>query len=274
MPPAADVRFQHVGGGSINETYYVEWGQQRFFCKLNSASKFPQLFQMESAGLELLASGSVISTPAVIDCFEAQEQQVLLLEWIEPGERTDLFWQRFGERLAALHYQSAAQFGLDKDNYMGSVPQRNRQHGSWTTFFSEERLHLMVERCAQKGQLGKTHQQLFAQLEKRLPEIFEVAAPSLLHGDLWSGNFLCNTREEPVLIDPASYYGHRAVDLAMTTLFGGFRRPFYEAYHHHFPLPANYEVQWRVCNLYPLLVHLYLFGSSYLPQIEQTLKQF
>ena len=98
--------------------------------------------------------------------------------------------------------------------------------------------------------------------------------PALLHGDLWSGNFMCNASSKPVLIDPAVYYGHRSMDLAMTTLFGGFRQTFYEAYNFHFPLPYNYEQQWAVCKLYPLLIHLYLFGLGYLPQIERTLKQF
>ncbi|HVF97476.1 MAG TPA: fructosamine kinase family protein, partial [Flavisolibacter sp.] len=114
----------------------------------------------------------------------------------------------------------------------------------------------------------------FENIDKRLEEIFEEEKPSLLHGDLWSGNFMCNLKGEPVLFDPAVYYGHRSADLAMTTLFGGFKPSFYEAYHHHFPLPANYKEQWAACNLYPLLIHLYLFGTRYLSQIEETLRQF
>ena len=216
----------------------------------------------------------MIKTPVVIDCFEAEDKQVLLLEWVQEGERTESFWKCFGEKLAALHRVSHDAFGLHEDNYMGSVPQQNTPHLNWSSFFAAERLIPLVQKCAAKKLLQPQHLAQFEAIEKELPSFFEEEKPSLLHGDLWSGNFLCTQDAEPVLIDPAVYFGHRSVDLAMTTLFGGFRRPFYEAYHYHFPLPSNYEEQWAVCNLYPLLIHLYLFGSGYLSQIQQTLKRF
>ena len=268
------VQFAGIGGGSINETYRISFGDGSIFCKLNSVSKFPQLFQTECLGLELIGRQGLIKTPAVIDCFEQDDTQVLLLEWIQPGKRTEAFWKTFGEQLAALHYVSADCFGLHEDNYMGSVPQSNHQHKTWIEFFATKRLQPMTNRCYQKQLLNKTHLQRFENLEKRLAEIFNDEKPSLLHGDLWSGNFMCNQTSEAVLIDPAVYYGHRSIDLAMTTLFGGFRSPFYEAYNYHYSFPKNYEAQWAVCNLYPLLIHLYLFGSGYLPQIERTLQQF
>lgn len=273
-PPVTALNVLPIGGGSINKTYRISFDDRSVFCKMNSASRFPQLFEKEKAGLEFIARQNLINTPAVIDCFEEADAQILLLEWIEPGERTKTFWKIFGEQLAALHHVSADYFGLQEDNYMGSVPQCNRPHKTWTYFFAQERLQPMIERCFQKQQLNQKHLRQFENLEKRLTEIFGDEKPSLLHGDLWSGNFMCNQASEPVLIDPAVYFGHRSMDLAMTTLFGGFRGGFYEAYNHRFPLPKNYEEQWAVCNLYPLLVHLYLFGSSYLPQIENTLKRF
>ena len=210
----------------------------------------------------------------VIDCFEEEDTQILLLEWVTPGERTDAFWKRFGESLAALHTLSSDEFGWHENNYMGSVPQSNHPHKTWTEFFTQERVAPMIRRCFEQRLLSKPHLKQFQNLEWRLNEIFEEEGPSLLHGDLWSGNFICNGQSQPVLIDPAVYYGHRSTDLAMTTLFGGFRQPFYEAYNHCFPLPYNYKEQWAVCNLYPLLIHLYLFGSGYLSQIEETLKRF
>lgn len=269
-----DLRLQSIGGGSINETYRITFSNRTLFCKINSATKFPHLFVKESKGLQLLAAQNKIKTPSVIDCFEAEGYQVLLLEWVQEGERTERFWRRFGEQLAALHQVSKEYYGLNEDNYMGSVPQQNTPHESWIIFFTEERLKPMVKRCAEKKLLRSQQLTQFEALQKKLTLIFEEEKPSLLHGDLWSGNFLCNQAAEPVLIDPAVYYGHRSIDLAMTTLFGGFRQPFYEAYHYYFPLPSNHEEQWTVCNLYPLLIHLYLFGSSYLPQTERTLKQF
>jgi fructosamine-3-kinase len=122
--------------------------------------------------------------------------------------------------------------------------------------------------------MTNNHALKLEKLYTRLSSIFNEEPPALLHGDLWSGNFLCNKNSEPVVIDPAVYYGHRSTDLAMTTLFGGFHESFYEAYHFHFPLPTNYLEQWDVCNLYPLLIHLHLFGKSYLPNIENILQQF
>lgn len=267
------LHFQSVGGGSINDCYCISFDDENLFCKVNSANKFPHLFQKEKAGLALIAKQSLIKTPTVIDCFEGNDTQILLLEWIQSGNRTETFWKAFGEQLAALHLITAESFGFTEDNYMGSVPQSNHQHKTWTAFFAEERLQPMIERCYQKRQLNKTHLFQFENLTKHLPILFEGEKPSLLHGDLWSGNFMCNQNNEPVLIDPAVYYGHRSMDLAMTTLFGGFRQPFYEAYNYQFPLPKNHEAQWAVCNLYPLLIHLYLFGASYLPQIEKTLQR-
>ncbi len=269
------INFQSVGGGSINETYRVQLSEMTVFCKINSATKFPQLFRKEAAGLKLIAEQAVIKTPVIIDCFENANEQVLLLEWVREGERTDTFWKALGKQLAALHCSTTAAFGLDEDNYMGSVPQQNKPCANWIDFFIRQRLEPIIKRCINKNLLTNLHLNQAEKLYQRLPIIFEEdEPPSLVHGDLWSGNFMCNSNSEPVLIDPAVYYGHRSVDLAMTTLFGGFHQSFYEAYNYHFPFQINYKEQWEVCNLYPLLIHLYLFGASYLTRIEQTLNKF
>lgn len=272
--PSKPISLHPIGGGSINDCYRVNLSNETLFCKTNSASAFPGLFQKEVAGLALVAKQGIIKTPSVIDCFEEGDTQVLLLEWTEPGERTETFWKAFGEQLAALHQTANESFGLNEDNYMGSVPQSNRAHHTWTAFFVQERIAPMTQLCFDKMLLSKSHLHQFQNLQSKLDSVFETEKPSLLHGDLWSGNFLCNKAGRPVLIDPAAHFGHRSVDLAMTTLFGGFRPSFYEAYHHHLPFPKNAEEQWAVCNLYPLLIHLYLFGASYLPPIERTLQRF
>ena len=154
---------------------------------------------------------------------------------------------------------------------MGIVPQKNSAEKEWSLFFQKHRLMPLVKYCLDKNLLSSKHENQFHDLYDKLPSIFNIEEPSLLHGDLWSGNFMCNQYSEAVLIDPAVYFGHRSADLAMTTLFGGFDRSFYEAYHYHFPFPDNYQQQWDVCTLYPLLIHLLLFGKSYLHQIEETL---
>ncbi|MBB1283045.1 fructosamine kinase family protein [Flavisolibacter sp. BT320] len=263
-----------VGGGSINETFRIRFGDDHLFCKINSATKFPQLFSREASGLKTLGAAGKIKTPTVVDCFEKEGYQFLLLESIEQGERTTGFWKQFGEQLAALHKVKSETCGLDEDNYMGSVPQQNHRVKDWCSFFSDYRLTPMINRCAKATLLSSNDQFLFEKLISKLSAIFDDEKPSLLHGDLWSGNFLCDANAQPVLIDPAVYYGQRSMDLGMTTLFGGFRQPFYEAYQYHYPLPKNHEEQWADCNLYPLLIHLYLFGAGYLSSIRDTLKKF
>jgi fructosamine-3-kinase len=266
--------WQSVGGGSINETYRITTAKGSFFCKMNSAVNFPQLFRLEANGLAFLDQQQVIRIPEVIDHFELNGQQVLLLEWISSGERTDHFWKNFGRQLAFLHMRSSDHFGLNENNYMGAVPQDNSPSADWTTFFRDKRLHPLVSMCHQRSLLQSRHVTLFEKFYGRLQALFEPEPPSLLHGDLWSGNFMCDQHAEPVLIDPAVYYGHRSMDLAMTTLFGGFQPAFYEAYHFHFPFSSNYREQWEAANLYPLLIHLLLFGKSYLRGIEEKLMAF
>ncbi|HYE56422.1 MAG TPA: fructosamine kinase family protein, partial [Chitinophagaceae bacterium] len=145
---------------------------------------------------------------------------------------------------------------------------------NWCDFFREKRLQPQIDLAKRQELLSAQLLSSFEKLYKKLPDIFPTEAMSLLHGDLWSGNFLCGEAATPVLIDPAVYYGHRSMDLAMTTLFGGFDQRFYEAYAHWYPLPANYAEQWEVCNLYPLLIHLNLFGQGYLSSIAAALRRF
>ena len=157
---------------------------------------------------------------------------------------------------------------------MGALPQMNAQKEDWIDFFIHFRLHPQIKLAEEKKLLWGKHIVTFENIYARLTSIFNNERPALLHGDLWSGNFMYNESSQPVLIDPAVYFGHRSMDLAMTTLFGGFNKLFYESYNYHFPFPDNYDEQWEICNLYPLLIHLNLFGSSYLGQIESTLRKF
>ena len=265
-----------IGGGSINQTLQLKLADNHFFfCKINNAQSFPHLFLKEKTGLETIGKTGTIKVPKVVAYSVFDHNQILILEWIESGVKDEKFFRRFGEQLAHLHQCSGKEFGLGYDNFMGSVPQQNTASNNWSDFFIQNRLQPMVKRCFGKGLLTPADLQLFTKTELLLPTLFsETQAPVLLHGDLWSGNYMCNKAGEPVLIDPAVYYGHPAADLGMTTLFGGFDATFYESYHYHLPLPANHKQQWEICNLYPLLIHLYLFGSGYLGSIRQTLKAF
>ncbi len=263
-----------VGGGSINKCFLVQTPSKKFFCKINDSKKFPSLFLKEKAGLLQLNELSSFSVPRVIDCFEQFDSQFLLMEYIEEGEKTDSFWKMFGEKLAMMHSVSAKFYGNTENNYMGSVKQDNTWMEDWTSFYREKRLKPLLQSCFQHNLLQSQHLDDFEKLFKKLRDVFEINKPSLLHGDLWSGNFMCSKENEPVLIDPAVYYGHPAMDLGMSTMFGGFNKIFYEAYNHHAPFPSNYHEQWEMAQLYPLLIHLLLFGKSYLGRIEQTIARF
>jgi protein-ribulosamine 3-kinase len=261
---------ERVAGGSINDNYRLFTKNRAVFCKVNSATKFPQLLEKEKRGLDTLASYN-IRTPAVVDFFISGDQQILILDWIQPGKRTTCFWKRLGEQVAGLHQVSNKYFGLDEDNYMGSVPQQNEPILNWTDFFINRRLVPMVEKCHLL--LPEGWERRFEKLYGRLPHIFPGSPPALLHGDLWNGNLICDINEEPVFVDPAVYFGHPAMDVGMTMLFGGFDKVFYDAYQHHAVLSLD-EKQCELCNLYPLLIHLYLFGRNYLPSIENLLFKY
>lgn len=266
-------QFKPIGGGSINEVYLVETDKNnRFCCKVNSASKFPQLFPLEAKGLMQLQPH--IKVPEVIGWGEEAGFQYLLLQWVNQDTPTSHFWKSFGAALAALHAVKGPYYGAAENNFMGSVSQNNEPSDDWGWFFAQRRLLPIAQKCQEAGLLRNNELSQVESLVAFVPGLFEAAAPSLLHGDLWSGNYLCGSNNQPVLIDPAVYYGHPAVDLAMTTLFGGFDRQFYEAYHFHAPLSSHHKEQWEICNLYPLLIHLLLFGTSYLHPIRKTLQRF
>jgi protein-ribulosamine 3-kinase len=269
--------FMSVGGGSINQAWQVTANGQKFFCKVNDSKQYPGLFEKEANGLKALRQANCIQTPAVIGVHYKYEQQLLLLQWVEKdSRRTDAFWKRFGRELAALHSWKGGQAmpGFEEDNYMGALPQYNSPMDNWCDFFRERRLKPQADLAKRRQLLPVPLLSSLDNLYKKLPDIFPAEDTSLLHGDLWSGNFLCGEAGTPVLVDPAVYYGHRSMDLAMTTLFGGFDKRFYEAYAHWHPLPANHAEQWEVCNLYPLLIHLNLFGQGYLSSIAAALHRF
>lgn len=272
--PIEALQVRPVGGGSINQTYKLSFSNTHtLFCKINDAKTFPHLFLKEAQGLEALRKTNSIKTPKIVWQSDFETYQFLILEWIESGARTTAFFKTFGAQLAALHQNTNQHFGWETNNYMGSVPQQNNFKKDWNSFFVEQRLEPLVQQCLTKKLLSQTEHEDFKKLYLELPQFFNAnEKPALLHGDLWGGNYMCTQDSKPVLIDPAVYYGHRSMDIAMTTLFGGFDKAFYESYQYHFPLPTEHKGQLKICNLYPLLIHLLLFGRSYLTSIQQTLR--
>lgn len=269
------IKISTVAGGSINQTYKILSGANTFFCKVYHTTRGHEDFLIKEVhGLNFLKKFNCIRTPEVIWHGVHDDTQILLLEWIEQGARSRSFWKKFGEQLAALHQHQGEHFGLDENNYMGALPQENTPHSDWCDFFRECRLKPQISLAEKNNLIDAKTQHHFEIIFGRLNDFFPSSKPSALHGDLWSGNFLCDEKGNPVLIDPAVYYGDRNVDLAMTTLFGGFDQDFYESYHYHLAIADNQKEQWDICNLYPLLIHLNLFGKGYLSSVGSILKKY
>ncbi len=262
---------QAISGGCINRAAKIVYGNTAFFVKWNNKSQSGTMFETEAAGLQLLASAKAIGIPAIVGHGKAGDTHFLVLEYIEQHRPAADFWEKFGLQLAALHGTSQSRFGLGYTNTIGSLPQSNRFYASWPDFFRNERLNPMILLAENAKRMDADLLKKFELLYSRLDKLFPPEKPALLHGDLWSGNFLCSPQNLPFLIDPAAYYGNREADLAMSLLFGGFDKRFYEAYHHAFPLEKGWQERANIFNLYPLLVHALLFGESYLHQIRQNL---
>ena len=263
-----------ISDGDINQAMLLETTAGRFFVKTNSNSVAGRMFETEALGLNLLAATGAIRTPTVAGFGETEVGGFLLLEYTETGYRPAGFWEEFGTAMADLHRHSAPVFGLGHDNFIGNLPQSNCQHDGWPDFYVSERLLPQLEIAEQKQQLQPADFQDFERLFKLLPELCPTEPPALVHGDLWSGNFLCNAQGQPVLIDPAVSYSHRETDLAMSRLFGGFDRQFYRSYEAAWPLASGFEQRLFVYQLYYLLVHLNLFGGGYVRQVRSILAEF
>lgn len=256
-----------VSGGSIAQTNLIKFEDGRT-CLLKTGSEHSDVFFKEASGLKEIQKTACIRTP-VVYCVE---EELLLMEFIEPGHKDQNFFIKFGKQLADLHRHTSFKFGFKEDNYIGSTPQLNIPKGteseSWIDFYYNKRLLYQYKLAEQNQLVGNELKNGFLVLENRIEEILEGSEekPCLLHGDLWGGNYLCDLGSNPVLIDPAVYYGHREADLAMTKLFGGFTNEFYQSYSKHNPLPQGYDYRENIYLLYHVLNHLNLFGSSYYGQ--------
>lgn len=264
---------RRLAGGCIHHAVGLETSEGMFFLKWNNADQAGN-FSAEQRGLRLLAEHTKNFTAVPLTYGSNDHFSFLLTEFIEQGSPAPDFWRDFGERLAGLHRNTAPLFGLDHDNFIGRLPQSNRQHPDYVSFFTRERLRPQVQRAQVAGLIGTETGRAFERLFGLLPELLPDEPPALLHGDLWQGNFLCGPEGRAVLIDPAVYYGHREAEIAFTQLFGGFSPEFYAAYEESFPLAAGWRERTSLFNLYPLLVHLNLFGRSYLPEIKQILNVY
>ena len=271
-PAAAIDSATEIGGGSISRALLVESAGQRCFVKLNNAS-LAGMFAAEADGLGALAACSALRVPRVFGHGICGRQAYLVLEYLplEPL-REPRHGSEAGRSLAALHRIRGPQYGWQHDNFIGSSPQYNMQQRTWALFFARQRLLPQLAMARRQGQHGK----LIAngeRLAEKVPALFvdHQPQPSLLHGDLWSGNAAVDEAGTLTLFDPAVYFGDREADLAMTELFGGFPDSFYAAYREAWPVADGFEQRKLLYNLYHVLNHLNLFGSGYLHQAERMI---
>jgi protein-ribulosamine 3-kinase len=262
-------KISKLPGGDINDVYEVIVPRGEYIVKVNDAEKFPGMLQKEKIGLETLAASKSVLTPKVLGCGAIAGKQFLVLEKICTVNSVDQTWIHFGRDLAKMHQTSSENFGFESDNYIGSLVQQNDQQKTWTEFLITQRLQPMLELAVNQGDVNYVEAKIFDSLFSKLNELIPKEKPALLHGDLWSGNFLVGPAEEAVLIDPAVYYGHREMDLAMMHLFGGFSPKLFDAYHEIYPLEKGWQKRIDLNQLYPLLVHLNLFGRSYWDRVKK-----
>jgi len=271
----AGFEFAHatpLNGGCINQAWRIEGRNgQRYFVKLNDANKL-SVFETESAALDGIATTHTIRVPQVIAHGAAGEHAFLALEYFDLNNDGNA--RLLGQQLAAMHRNTAEQFGYPHDNMLGGTPQRNGWSSDWIAFWREQRLGFQLELAARNGHGGQL-QKMGRELMQLLPQLFGDyrPVPSLLHGDLWGGNHAYLADGTPLLFDPAPYYGDREADLAMTELFGGFAPEFYAAYRAAWPLDAGYATRKILYNLYHILNHANLFGGAYAKQAEGMMQQ-
>lgn len=263
-----------VSGGSINQCYRIAAGEKAIFVKLNHAGAFPGMFDAEAKGLDLLRKHSSFQIPEVLARGEVNDTAYLVMAFISSGKRDPSFWGDFARNLATMHQHSADQFGLEHNNYIGSLEQPNDWRKTWPEFYIGLRLEPQLRRATDSGLADASLRRSFDRLFYRLESLFPEEPPALIHGDLWSGNFMCASSGKATIFDPAVYFGHREMDLAMSKLFGGFDRPFYVQYDEAYPLEQGWEERLPLSQLYPLLVHVNLFGRGYLAQLDACLRPF
>ena len=264
-----------VAGGDIcNAFRVITQNGKHLFIKTHPHPP-PEFFEAESRGLAKLQNTKTLAVPTIRAVISEPELKALILEWVEPGPMQPHTSEDFGHGLAMLHRSPAPYFGFETDNYIGTLKQPNAVSQNWIEFFSRYRISPQIKLAESNGYLPKSIRSDLDVLLQRLPKLIDASEPpSPLHGDLWGGNRLIDTSGNSWLIDPAFYFGNREVDLAMMRLFGGFDQVVFDAYAEAFPLSAGWRERIELYQLYPMLVHLNLFGTGYLGSVANIVRRY
>ena len=262
-----DCEWRSLGRSVGGSSWRVSCGEHSWFVKTQEDAL--DMFSAEADGLKALADAGCMRVPSVLVADEHNGEAFLIMQWLELGPKTTQAAASLGEALAHQHQCLGTHFGWRRNNFIGATPQFNTMSDNWVIFFRDHRLGFQLRLAAENGYRGELQSQ-GARLLEKLPAFFQgyIPKPSLLHGDLWGGNWGVIENGEPVIFDPAVYYGDREADLAMTELFGGFPQEFYSAYNAMRPLDDGYPMRRNIYNLYHVLNHLNLFGANYLAQAQ------
>ncbi len=260
-----------ASGGCINASYIADDGKQSYFIKMNRADAI-SMFEAEYQALDEIAKTKTIRVPVPVYTGQSDEQSWLVIEHLRLQRQGNQ--RQLGEQLAAMHRVTASQYGWVRDNTIGSTQQINQYSINWVVFFRDQRIGFQLSLAAKNGYGGRLQKSGNALLQC-IDDFFDDyrPQPSLLHGDLWGGNYAFLQTGEPVIFDPALYYGDRETDIAMTELFGGFSNEFRASYESCWALDAGYETRKHLYNCYHILNHLNLFGGGYASQAENVMNR-
>lgn len=260
-----------VGGGCINQSYQISGNGNSYFVKINRATQL-EMFIAEAVGLQQMYDTQTITVPKPICWGTVNDSCFLVLQWLDLGSGNGKAWELMGSQLAAMHQKGTSdRFGWERNNTIGSTPQINTWSDNWADFFAEHRIGYQLKLAKRKGGSFPDTNEVVAAVREKLADRKPEA--SLVHGDLWSGNAAITSDGKPVILDPATYYGDREVDLGMTEVFGGFPAAFYRGYNQTWQLDSGYQQRKTIYNLYHILNHFNIFGGGYGSQAQRMIRQ-
>ncbi|NND33420.1 MAG: phosphotransferase [Saprospiraceae bacterium] len=265
---------QPVSGGDISAVYRLDTSLQTLLIKVSDDRSAKNMFRAEQTGLDAIRKTDTVRVPEIFGLGQFEQTSFLIMEFVDSRKARSEDYALLGQQLAQLHENSTTLFGWPENNFIGSLPQSNDQTENWSLFYVEQRLLPQIELAKVKGLISDFDRHKSERMKSVCKDLLPPVPPALLHGDLWSGNYLISADGIPYLIDPSVYFGHSEIDLAMTRLFGGFSDAFYAAYAECKPPQPGMQERIDLYQLYYLLVHLNLFGISYYGSVEKILDRY
>ncbi len=268
------IKIKKVSGGDINEAYKLTTSDQHYFAKTNDIDHAFEMLESEANALSFLSKISGIKVPAIKKIKKHNKTAILIMEWIETGNKRTSFNFDFSEMLFNLHKNKNDAFGFEYDNFIGSLNQKNTWQSNWLDFYYQFRINAQLKLAIDEKKIETDYHKKVDNMFKNISLEFPHVLPSLLHGDLWSGNYMTDNSGKPVLIDPAIYFGHREMDIAMMKLFGGFNDEIFRFYDELLPLEYRWQDRIQFYQLYYILVHVNLFGGSYISSAKSIIDRY